>query len=46
MVRLAGREVRAPSRDVGIVFQSAVLMRWRTVLDNVLLEACSPFQTE
>ena len=36
-IRLAGRQVRAPSRDVGIVFQSAVLMRWRTVLDNVLL---------
>ncbi len=36
-IRLDGREVRAPSRDVGIVFQSAVLMCWRTVLDNVLL---------
>jgi NitT/TauT family transport system ATP-binding protein len=28
-----------PSRDVGIVFQQAVLMPWRGVLDNVLLPA-------
>jgi NitT/TauT family transport system ATP-binding protein len=26
-----------PTRDVGIVFQEAVLLAWRTVLDNVLL---------
>src|SRR5882724_11532588 len=26
-----------PTRDVGIVFQEAVLLQWRTVLDNVLL---------
>ena len=28
-----------PTRDVGIVFQEAVLLEWRTVLDNVLLPA-------
>src|ERR1700726_734952 len=26
-----------PGRDVGIVFQQALLLKWRTVLDNVLL---------
>ena len=34
-----GAKLRAPSRDVGIVFQEAVLLQWRTVLDNVLLPA-------
>ena len=28
-----------PTRDVGVVFQEAVLLQWRTVLDNVLLPA-------
>jgi len=28
-----------PTRDVGIVFQEAVLLEWRTVLDNVMLPA-------
>ncbi len=32
-----GVPVLKPTRDVGIVFQEAVLLQWRTVLDNVLL---------
>jgi NitT/TauT family transport system ATP-binding protein len=36
---LAGRPIDGPQRDVGIVFQSAVLLGWRNVLDNILLQA-------
>ena len=32
-----GAPLLRPTRDVGIVFQDAVLLEWRTVLDNVLL---------
>ncbi len=32
-----GVPLNNPTRDVGIVFQEAVLLQWRTVLDNVLL---------
>src|ERR1700741_771983 len=32
-----GAPLLHPTRDVGIVFQDAVLLEWRTVLDNVLL---------
>lgn len=32
-----GERHHEPSREVGIVFQEAVLLEWRTVLDNVLL---------
>jgi NitT/TauT family transport system ATP-binding protein len=35
-VVIDGRPVREPFPDVGFVFQSAVLLPWRTVLDNVL----------
>ncbi|MBN8920218.1 MAG: ABC transporter ATP-binding protein [Rhizobiales bacterium] len=38
-VLLAGTAVDRPRRDIGIVFQNAVLLPWRTVLDNVLLPA-------
>ncbi len=36
VVRIRGSEVREPFPDVGFVFQSAVLLPWRTVLDNVM----------
>lgn len=36
---LAGRTISGPQTDVGIVFQSAVLLAWRTIIDNILLQA-------
>ena len=36
-IRVDDAEVQGPRRDVGIIFQSPVLLPWRTVLDNVLL---------
>lgn len=36
-VRIGGTPVLGPRREVGIVFQSPVLLPWRSVLDNVLL---------
>ena len=38
-VTVDGTEVRRPIRAVGMVFQAPVLLRWRSVLDNVLLPA-------
>jgi NitT/TauT family transport system ATP-binding protein len=37
-VRLAGRTVAGPQTDIGVVFQSHVLVDWRDVLGNVLLQ--------
>jgi len=37
-VEVAGRRVDRPVTDVGIVFQSDVLLDWRTVLGNVMLQ--------
>lgn len=34
-----GKPVVRPIPNVGMVFQAAVLLRWRTILDNVLLPA-------
>jgi NitT/TauT family transport system ATP-binding protein len=35
-ILLAGSRVTAPRAEVGVVFQSPVLLPWRSVLDNVL----------
>jgi NitT/TauT family transport system ATP-binding protein len=37
-VRVEGRVVRGPQTNLGIVFQSPVLLDWRTALDNVLVQ--------
>ncbi|MBV8186159.1 MAG: ATP-binding cassette domain-containing protein, partial [Alphaproteobacteria bacterium] len=34
-VTVAGRAVRQPVADVGMVFQAPVLLKWRSILQNV-----------
>ncbi len=36
-IALNGKPVRGPSREAAMVFQSPVLLPWRTILQNVLL---------
>jgi len=38
-VELDGQPIHGTRRDVGMVFQSSILLPWRTILDNVLLPA-------
>ena len=38
-VTVQGRKVDRPRTDIGIVFQSPVLLEWRTALGNVMLQA-------
>jgi NitT/TauT family transport system ATP-binding protein len=38
-VSIAGRDVTKPIPEVGMVFQAATLLPWRTILDNVLVPA-------
>jgi NitT/TauT family transport system ATP-binding protein len=38
-VRVGGNVVRAPIADVGMVFQAPILLKWRSILQNVLLPA-------
>jgi NitT/TauT family transport system ATP-binding protein len=37
-VRVNGSQVDGPQTNLGVVFQSPVLLDWRTVLDNVLVQ--------
>lgn len=36
-LRVGGDVVTGPRRDIGVVFQSATLLEWRTILENVML---------
>lgn len=36
-VRIAGQELTAPSKMVGMAFQNPILLPWRTALENILL---------
>jgi NitT/TauT family transport system ATP-binding protein len=36
-ISVAGKEVREPRSDIGIVFQNPVLLPWKTTIQNVLL---------
>ncbi|MDQ0084626.1 NitT/TauT family transport system ATP-binding protein [Variovorax boronicumulans] len=38
-VMLDGQPIQGTRRDVGVVFQSSILLPWRTVLENVMLPA-------
>jgi NitT/TauT family transport system ATP-binding protein len=38
-ISVAGREVTQPIADIGMVFQAPILLKWRTILENVLLPA-------
>lgn len=39
LITVKGETVEGPRTDIGIVFQSPVLLEWRTALGNVMLQA-------
>ena len=38
-ISVAGRTVTQPIPDIGMVFQAPILLKWRSILENVLLPA-------
>src|SRR5690242_8880275 len=38
VIEVAGRPVTGPVHDLGIVFQQHLLLAWRTILNNVMLQ--------
>jgi NitT/TauT family transport system ATP-binding protein len=38
-VTVGGRAVTQPIADIGMVFQAPILLKWRSILDNILLPA-------
>ena len=38
-IQMNGRQIHGPQLDIGVVFQSPVLLPWRTALENVMLPA-------
>ena len=38
-VSVAGQQVTKPIPDIGMVFQAPILLKWRSILENVLLPA-------
>src|ERR1700751_5332530 len=38
IITVAGKRVDRPQADVGIVFQEAIMLDWRDVLSNVMLQ--------
>ncbi|MDM0039992.1 ABC transporter ATP-binding protein [Variovorax sp. J22G21] len=38
-VTMDGQPIRGTRRDIGVVFQSSILLPWRTILENVMLPA-------
>ncbi|MBN8920366.1 MAG: ATP-binding cassette domain-containing protein, partial [Rhizobiales bacterium] len=37
-IRVNGAPIKGPTPSIGVVFQSPLLMAWRTVLENILLQ--------
>ncbi len=36
-VTIAGRQLKGPSPEIGVVFQAPILLPWRTVFENVMI---------
>ncbi len=36
-IKVAGHRIQEPASELGMVFQTPILLEWRTVIDNVLL---------